>query len=92
MRFLHGRSAPSSVVSDNRRAYLPVERKERQTPPEEEPEMLTMIETLKEAARKRAAYVRTRDEIARMPLDVALDLDIYPGDAARIAREAVYGR
>ncbi|WP_165019437.1 hypothetical protein [Rhodobacter sp. SGA-6-6] len=54
--------------------------------------MLTMIETLKEAARKRAAYVRTRDEIARLPLDVALDLDIYPGDAARIAREAVYGR
>ncbi|MBP9182345.1 MAG: hypothetical protein KBF78_04365 [Fuscovulum sp.] len=54
--------------------------------------MLTMIETLKEAARKRAAYVRTRDEIARMPLDIALDLDIYPGDAARIAHEAVYGR
>lgn len=53
--------------------------------------MLTMIETLKEAARKRAAYVRTRDEIARMPLDVALDLDIYPGDAERIARDAVYG-
>lgn len=71
---------------------FPVERKEKQTPPDEETEMLTMIETLKEAARKRAAYVRTRDEIARLPLDVALDLDIYPGDAARIAREAVYGR
>ena len=54
--------------------------------------MLTMIGTLKEAARKRALYLRTRDEIARMPLDVALDLDIYPGDADRIAREAVYGR
>ena len=54
--------------------------------------MLTMIETLKEAARKRAAYVRTRDEIARLPMDVALALDIYPGDAAKIAREAVYGR
>jgi hypothetical protein len=58
----------------------------------EEMKMLTMIETLKEAARKRAAYVRTRDEIARMPLDVALDLDIYPGDAAKIAMKAVYGR
>jgi hypothetical protein len=54
--------------------------------------MLTMIENLKEAARKRAAYVRTRDEIAQMPLDVALDLDIYPGDAAKIAHKAVYGR
>jgi hypothetical protein len=53
--------------------------------------MLTMLETLKDAARKRAAYVRTRDEIARMPLDVALDLDIYPGDAEAIARKAVYG-
>jgi hypothetical protein len=58
----------------------------------EEMNMLTMIETLKEAARKRAAYVRTRDEIAHMPLDVALDLDIYPGDAAKIAHKAVYGR
>jgi len=54
--------------------------------------MMTMIASLKEAARKRAAYVRTRDEIARLPLDVALDLDIYPGDAAKIAHEAVYGR
>lgn len=54
--------------------------------------MLMMIEALKEAARKRAAYVRTRDEIARMPLDVALDLDIYPADADRIAHKAVYDR
>ena len=53
--------------------------------------MLTMFENLKEAVRKRAAYVRTRDEIARMPLDLALDLDIYPGDAAKIAHKAVYG-
>ncbi|WP_181318292.1 hypothetical protein [Pseudogemmobacter blasticus] len=54
--------------------------------------MLTMIENLKDAARKRALYRQTRDEIARMPLDVALDLDIYPGDADRIAWTAVYGR
>lgn len=37
------------------------------------------------------AYLRTRRELASLPLDVALDLDIYPGDAARIARNAVYG-
>lgn len=36
-------------------------------------------------------YRTTRDEIARLPLDVALDLDIYPGDADRIARKAVWG-
>ena len=50
-----------------------------------------MMTRLKEAARKRALYLQTRNEIARMPLDIALDLDIYPGDAARIAHEAVYG-
>lgn len=54
--------------------------------------MFTMIESLKTAARKRADYIRTRNEIARLPLDIALDLDIYPGDAAKIAHAAVYGR
>jgi uncharacterized protein YjiS (DUF1127 family) len=54
--------------------------------------MLTVIEQLKTAARNQARYRRTRDEIARMPLDVALDLGIYPGDADRIAREAVWGK
>ncbi|NJM82503.1 MAG: hypothetical protein HC844_08395 [Tabrizicola sp.] len=54
--------------------------------------MVTAIEMLKVAARDYARYRKTRDEIANMPLDVALDLDIYPGDADRIAREAVYGR
>ena len=43
------------------------------------------------ALRDHARYCRTRDEIARMPLDVALDLNIYPGDADRIARAAVWG-
>ena len=54
--------------------------------------MLTLIDALKAAAERRARFIRTRDEIARLPLDVALDLNIYPGDADRIAREAVYGR
>ncbi len=66
-------------------------RKKKQTP-QKGLTMLTMIENLKDAARKRALYRQTRDEIARMPLDVALDLDIYPGDADRIAWTAVYGR
>jgi ATP-dependent protease HslVU (ClpYQ) peptidase subunit len=51
-----------------------------------------MMNRFKEAARKRALYLQTRNEIARMPLDIALDLDIYPGDAAQIAHDAVYGR
>ena len=53
--------------------------------------MRTLIDTLRNRLRARARYLRTRDEIARMPLDVALDLDIHPGDADRIARRAVYG-
>jgi hypothetical protein len=53
---------------------------------------MTMIAQLKDAMAKRALYVKTRDEIAQMPLDVALDLDIYPGDAERIAYQAVYGK
>lgn len=52
---------------------------------------MTIIDTLKTRLRDRALYIRTRNEIARLPLEVALDLDIYPGDAERIARQAVYG-
>ena len=54
--------------------------------------MITLIENLKKPSQQRALYVTTRDEIARLPLDIALDLDLYPGDADRIARDAVYGR
>lgn len=42
-------------------------------------------------AAQHALYRRTRDEIARLSPAEALDLGIYPGDAARIAREAVWG-
>jgi hypothetical protein len=53
--------------------------------------MMTFISTLKTAAQKRAAYSRTVAELESLPLDVALDLDIYKGDARQIARRAVYG-
>jgi uncharacterized protein YjiS (DUF1127 family) len=36
-------------------------------------------------------YRRTVAEIEAMPLDVALDLEIWREDARRIARHAVYG-
>ncbi|MGB8812122.1 MAG: hypothetical protein WCC57_02960 [Paracoccaceae bacterium] len=52
---------------------------------------MKMFEKLKAAARTRALYRRTRDEIAHMPLDVALDLGIFRGDADRIAYATVYG-
>ena len=53
--------------------------------------MFTVIDMMKTAVRNYALYRQTRDEIANMPLDVALDLGIYRGDAERIARETVYG-
>jgi uncharacterized protein YjiS (DUF1127 family) len=53
--------------------------------------MTSMIARLRTAAAKRAAYNRTVAEISRMPLDVALDLNIYRGDAEKIAYRAVYG-
>ncbi len=53
--------------------------------------MTSIISRMRDAAQKRAAYYRTVDEIERMPLDVALDLNIYRGDAHKIAYKAVYG-
>ena len=46
---------------------------------------------LRDAARKRAAYRRTLHELRGVPSHLAEDLGIYPGDAKRLAREAVYG-
>jgi uncharacterized protein YjiS (DUF1127 family) len=52
--------------------------------------MLTMTD-LRARIDAWAKYRRTVAEIERMPLDVALDLDIWREDAHRIARRAVYG-
>ena len=53
--------------------------------------MKNLIASYRETAAKRALYRRTRDEIASMPRHIALDLGIFPEDAKRIAREAVWG-
>ena len=53
--------------------------------------MKNLIAQLREAAAKRALYRRTRDEIAHLSLSEAIDLGIYPGDAERLARQAVWG-
>lgn len=52
---------------------------------------MTVILQVRDAIQKRAAYVRTRRALSCLPLDIALDLDIDKGDAALIARRAVYG-
>ena len=53
------------------------------------PAILTRIQT---RLRQRADYARTVAELRAMPLDVAIDLDIYPPDAEKLAAQAVYGR
>ena len=53
--------------------------------------MKTLFARYRENAAKRALYRRTRDEIASMPRQMAMDLGIFPEDAARIARKAVWG-
>ena len=51
--------------------------------------MTTLISTLLDAARKQARFRRTRDELARLPLDLRLDNDIY--DIDETARRAIWG-
>ena len=53
---------------------------------------MTFISALRDVVAKRAAYARTRREIANLPIEFAIeDLGIYPGDADKIAMRAVYG-
>ncbi len=53
--------------------------------------MKSLIANYRANAALRAKYRQTRDEIAAMPRHVALDLGIFPEDAAQIARVAVWG-
>ena len=41
--------------------------------------------------KKHRDYRNTVSELRSLPTDIALDLDIYPGDAKKIARRAVWG-
>ncbi|WP_425052663.1 hypothetical protein [Psychromarinibacter sp. S121] len=52
---------------------------------------MTFLDNFRAAREKRKLYNRTVAEIESLPRDVALDLGIFPEDARRIAREAVYG-
>lgn len=52
---------------------------------------MSLITSLRDAARKRAAYRRTLFELQGVPSSLAEDIGIFPGDARKLAREAVYG-
>lgn len=53
--------------------------------------MKHLIARYRAEAVKFALYRKTRDEIAMLPRAVADDLGLFPEDADRIAREAVWG-
>lgn len=53
--------------------------------------MKTLIAHLRAQVAAHAAYARLRNEIAALSHAEALDLGIFPGDAERIARKAVWG-
>ena len=50
--------------------------------------MFNILQSLK----NRRDYAITVRELSNLPIDVALDLGIYPGDAAKIASGVIYGR
>jgi hypothetical protein len=52
---------------------------------------MTLLERIQDRLRKRAAYSRTKAALQNMPLEVAIDLDLYKPDADKIAARAVYG-
>lgn len=52
--------------------------------------MKHFITRVKTAVSNYARYINTRNEIARLPLDMALDLGLFRGDADKIARKAVW--
>ena len=53
--------------------------------------MKTLFAKYRAEMAKQAAFRRTRDEIANLPRATAIDLGIFPEDAAHIARVAVWG-
>ncbi|WP_252944337.1 hypothetical protein [Oceanicola sp. 502str15] len=52
---------------------------------------MTIYTALSNAVAKRLAYLRTRAELVAMPRQTAIDLGLFPEDATKTARLAVYG-
>ncbi|WP_439155216.1 hypothetical protein [Yoonia sp.] len=52
---------------------------------------MTVLNTVRTAMQKRAAYTQLKRELQAMPLETAIDLGMFREDAAKIASKAVYG-
>ena len=92
MRLLHDGNPLSGVVSASIEADI-ADRKAGIGPSllmNVRKKMKNLIDRVKTALRNHARYIATRNEIARLPLDVALDLGLFRGDAEQIASKAVW--
>lgn len=52
---------------------------------------MTVLNTVRTAIQKRAAYNRLRFELATMRQETAIDLGMFREDADKIATKAIYG-
>lgn len=52
---------------------------------------MTVLNTVRTAVQKRAAYSRLKYEISSMRQETAIDLGVFREDAAKIASKAIYG-
>ena len=52
---------------------------------------MTVLNTVRTAMKKRAAYNRLKYELASMRLETAIDLGMFREDADKIATKAIYG-
>ena len=53
--------------------------------------MKNFITDYRMKAAKRALYRKTRNALAAMPRSTAIDLGMFPEDAAKVAYKAVWG-
>ncbi|MEM9434870.1 MAG: hypothetical protein AAGA12_13180 [Pseudomonadota bacterium] len=53
--------------------------------------MYALFNSVRTAAKKRSAYIRTYNELSQMSLETAIDLSLFVEDARINARKAVYG-
>ena len=52
---------------------------------------MTVLNTVRTAIEKRAAYNRIRYELSCMSVETAIDLGMFREDADKIAAKAIYG-
>lgn len=96
MRLAHSNIAlPPVVIANTILHMLHMRRRDRPSGPSGRKTkgnyMKNLIETLRIRAAQHATYRRIRDEIAALSRAESLDLGIFPADADRMARKAVWG-